>query len=202
MATILSARLVARSSQCAQRVGIVEPQHLDVAGDQPQLLAGRDHLRQRRDMIAGEDIFVGERIGRAAACQVCRWCGAASLRPRPAVRGTWRKIRRNAAAPTCSNMPTETIRSNVPVDRAVIDQLEPTWSATPAASARWRATFSCSSDSVTPGRRPRRPCADRAPSRPSRSRCRARAGRASGAAWRRYAPSCRPAPAPGCSPGR
>ena len=45
----------------------MEPQRLDVAGDQPHLLARRAHLAERRQVIAGEDIFVGERVGRAAA---------------------------------------------------------------------------------------------------------------------------------------
>ena len=40
---------------------------LNVAGDQAHLLARPDHLAQRRQMITGEDIFVGERIGASRA---------------------------------------------------------------------------------------------------------------------------------------
>ena len=32
--------------------------------DQPHLLAGRGHLRNRRQVVTGKDIFVGERVRR------------------------------------------------------------------------------------------------------------------------------------------
>ncbi len=45
-----------------QRVGVMQPQSLDVGRDQPHLLARGGHLRDRRQMVAGEDIFVGEGV--------------------------------------------------------------------------------------------------------------------------------------------
>jgi hypothetical protein len=47
----------------AQSQAIMEPEVLDVAGDQPRLLARLAHLAQRGQVIAREDIFVGEGIG-------------------------------------------------------------------------------------------------------------------------------------------
>ena len=41
----------------AQRLGVVQAQDLDVGDPQARLLDRRQHLRQRRDIAAGEDVF-------------------------------------------------------------------------------------------------------------------------------------------------
>ena len=48
-----------------QRLGVVQPQDLDVGDQQPGALDRRQHLGQRRDVAAGEDVFGDPRIGDA-----------------------------------------------------------------------------------------------------------------------------------------
>ena len=181
----------------------MQPQRLDVAGDQPHRLARRQHLRQRRQMIAGEDIFVGERVGRARPCPYLPMVWSSIT---PSSVSSSRHLREEFLIMRRADMLEHADRDD-PVEPAL--RRRDSRSARtghdrrrrppPPAGARPSAALR---DRVMPSHvDARRPCADRAPSRPSRSRCRARAGPASGAAWRRYALSCRPAPARGCWPG-
>ena len=48
---------------CAQRSGVMQPQHLDVAGNEAIFLARRDGFRKRRDVAAWKDVFARESVG-------------------------------------------------------------------------------------------------------------------------------------------
>ena len=47
----------------AQRLGIVQPQHLDIRGHQTSTLDRRHNLRKRRRIRAVENILANERVG-------------------------------------------------------------------------------------------------------------------------------------------
>ena len=159
----------------------------------------RHHLGQRRRC---------SRPGRCT-CVATGWC-------RPADRcGRWnaagRRRRRPAGpsaseelaivgTPTCSNMPTETMRSKRPVSLAIVAQMEADAIARPAGR-RPSAATACAARwmSVTPVTSTPDAGRDRARGRPSRSRCRAPGAAGDrAAACRRCGVSCSPARSPDC----
>ena len=96
-----------------ERVGVVQPQDLDVGDEEPEALDRASTSDSARDVAAGEDVFLDPGIGGA------RRLGAADRMQRhdavvleqAADRGEEFVV---GARPTCSNMPTETMRSKCP----------------------------------------------------------------------------------------
>ena len=82
----------------------------------------RQHLRQARDIAARENVFPDPGVGRAGhgvAPDRVQQHHAVVLEQAADVAGN---IRRNRLTPTCSNMPTETMRSKVSLDVAIVLQ--------------------------------------------------------------------------------
>ena len=98
----------------AQRFGVMQPQDLDIGGPKPGLLDRRHDFRQRRDIATGEDIFANPGIGDRGPSTRPMVCTSAT--PSAVKRSrTCKKYFPKWSMPTCSNLPTETMRSKTPV---------------------------------------------------------------------------------------
>ena len=101
--------------QATERVMVVQAQHLHVGHRQPGALGRREDFRQRGHIGAGEDVFADEGPGGARAARTGRCSGSSPSLSGASKSRTLAKYSSKCPMPTCSIIPTETMRSNWPV---------------------------------------------------------------------------------------
>ena len=133
-----------------QRLGVVEPQDLDVGRLQPDLVDHRQHLRHRRDVAAGEDVLLDPGVGVARAVEAADRVEHHDAVRREQVAAGVEK----GAVVADADMLEHADRDDAverPVDLAIVAEKK-AHAVGEAALARARRfdTANCSSDSVTP----------------------------------------------------